>query len=225
MAQQLYLMRNSIGLHKVGISNHPEQRRRTLSKTSGLPIILIRTWYAPNALVLEGMVHTHFKDRRKEGEWFEFTEADLVEVHTYVSSIGGTDEAPEHREVVRVVSSVELPTDEPPYVKLYIDATPQLIDLEGSHTTLLLELVHKMDSDNFVYLPTSARAKIAAKLGIKDQTFRNNLSKLVRQNVIRRVGHSEFEVNPEVFSRGDWAATYERQRAFRPAVCGVSVDP
>ncbi|MNC32465.1 hypothetical protein D3C75_808200 [compost metagenome] len=107
---------------------------------------------------------------------------------------------------------------EPPYVKLYAHDLTQILKLKDHHAVMILELVRKIDYDNLISLTPSARSRIAEKLGVKDQTFRNYLNELVKADVIRRLGHNEFEANPTLFARGDWAAIYERQRAFTMTV-------
>lgn len=103
---------------------------------------------------------------------------------------------------------------EPPYVKLYIDDLSRLMDLKGHHKEMLLELIRKMDYENIITLTPSARSRLALRLKIKEQTFRNYLNDLIKSDVLRRIGHNEFMANPDLFARGEWQSIYERRQAF-----------
>lgn len=107
---------------------------------------------------------------------------------------------------------------EPPYVKLYIDDLGRLMDLKSHHKEMLLELIRKMDYENIITLTPSARSRIAERLKIKEQTFKNYLGELVKSDVLRRLAHNEFMANPDLFGRGEWQAIYERRQAFSMTV-------
>lgn len=92
--QQIYLMRNALGLHKVGISSDPKRRARELANASGVPVTLIKAWRCEDARVAERKVHTHFKTKRKSGEWFDFGDTPLEDVFSCVESCGGVDDIP-----------------------------------------------------------------------------------------------------------------------------------
>lgn len=71
--QKLYLMKNEVGLYKIGISTNPERRCREVSNSSGIPTNLVSVWETePEALVVEQKLHKHFQENRKMGEWFSF---------------------------------------------------------------------------------------------------------------------------------------------------------
>ena len=71
--QKLYLMKNEVGLYKIGISTRPERRCREVSNSSGIPTNLVSVWETePEALVVEQKLHKHFQENRKMGEWFSF---------------------------------------------------------------------------------------------------------------------------------------------------------
>lgn len=70
-AQQLYLMENSSGLFKIGISNNPERRLSQIKNASGLSVKLLATWEtSEDAYTVEQRLHKKFKDQRTHGEWF-----------------------------------------------------------------------------------------------------------------------------------------------------------
>lgn len=82
--QKLYLMKNELGLYKVGISKSPKKRARDISNTSGFNTHVVRVWDVYQAFQLEQSIHVKFTDKRKKGEWFDFSEDDLGEVFSFV---------------------------------------------------------------------------------------------------------------------------------------------
>lgn len=77
--KQVYVMQNSEGLVKIGISNNPEQRRRGLVNASGFNVDLLYTSsMIGNADEIERSLHLEFANYRKKGEWF------LVDSHKLV---------------------------------------------------------------------------------------------------------------------------------------------
>ncbi len=83
--QQIYLMKNDMGLYKIGISKHPKQRAKEVSTASGVPTTVIDQWESYNAYVTEQRLHRIFKEKRKSGEWFKFTKKDLILLVKYIS--------------------------------------------------------------------------------------------------------------------------------------------
>lgn len=80
VAQQLYLMENSAGLFKIGISAKPQRRLSQVKNASGLDVKLLATWETEeDAYTVEQRLHKTFKDQRKHGEWFEGLSISLIE--------------------------------------------------------------------------------------------------------------------------------------------------
>ena len=69
--QELYLMVNSLGVHKIGISLNPEDRANTIKLNSGFETRVLQQYCTPDAPLLEQLLHDHYKDQRLEGEWFK----------------------------------------------------------------------------------------------------------------------------------------------------------
>lgn len=69
--QMLYLMENTNGLLKIGISVDPVKRARNLTTASGITVHLVAVWKLDkNARKVEGQLHKSFSKYRLEGEWF-----------------------------------------------------------------------------------------------------------------------------------------------------------
>lgn len=69
--QKLYLLQNSNGLFKIGISIDPYKRARTLANASGYQIDVIAMWEMLDSYNQEQSLHKIFKKFRKAGEWFD----------------------------------------------------------------------------------------------------------------------------------------------------------
>ena len=71
--QFLYLMKNDLGVYKIGISNNPEKRAKALSNASGLNVDVVSYWrITGKADQVERFIHDKFKSERLIGEWFKF---------------------------------------------------------------------------------------------------------------------------------------------------------
>jgi len=68
---QVYIMENELGLVKIGYSNNPEKRKKTIKNNSGLKITRqYNSEPCSNYKIIEKALHKKFKEFRKEGEWF-----------------------------------------------------------------------------------------------------------------------------------------------------------
>jgi DNA-binding MarR family transcriptional regulator len=108
---------------------------------------------------------------------------------------------------------IKLP-QEPPYVKMYIEDLAAVLNLPIGVRGLLYALVLRIDYDGIITLGSTSKKKIAERLKITVGTFDNYLTKLVKAGVLRRIGRGEFEVNPHLFARGDWAEVRRRRDNF-----------
>jgi len=68
----LYVMKNSLGVVKIGISNDPERRVKEIRLASGFKTDVIKTFETTLcAFKVEKALHKHFSHLRLEGEWFK----------------------------------------------------------------------------------------------------------------------------------------------------------
>lgn len=82
----LYVMKNSHGDLKIGISVDPIKRARQLTTGSGNTTVCIAAWELDkNSRVVEGELHKIFKKFAKEGEWFTPRAFTLQEVENKIS--------------------------------------------------------------------------------------------------------------------------------------------
>lgn len=119
-----------------------------------------------------------------------------------------TGELIEHTEDKYTVVSIE-----PNYVKLYIDAMSCFITGEevGMETSLLLEMAKRMTyandaAPNQVAMVGSIKKGIAKQLNTSISSIDVILNRLVKKDLIRRVGRGVYELNPIIFAKGNWSS-------------------
>jgi len=78
--KKLYLMQNSKGLFKIGISIDPSRRARHLTNASGYAIGVVGAWCMFDAMKEERNLHKIFKRYRKNGEWFDKSDLTVEEI-------------------------------------------------------------------------------------------------------------------------------------------------
>ena len=71
--QKLYLLKNEIGMYKIGISEDPFARANTLANASGIDIRVVAVWDTGSvaARTVETDLHRRFKTLGMRGEWFD----------------------------------------------------------------------------------------------------------------------------------------------------------
>ena len=65
--QKLYIMKNSFGLIKIGISKDPESRANQIRLASGVDVAVEKTFSCKKAYRLEQWLHKQFETASKEG--------------------------------------------------------------------------------------------------------------------------------------------------------------
>lgn len=104
---------------------------------------------------------------------------------------------------------------EPKFIKLYVDDIGSIIGLSGTQKNILLRMLRKLDfEDGIVTLSARSRKLIAQDLNISEGSFRNALSKMAKTEIIKAIGHNEYEINPHYFAMGSWQEIYNRRLDF-----------
>lgn len=81
----LYVMQNSYGDLKIGISIDPFKRARALTTGSGSTTNCLAYWdVETTAQEVESFLLKHFKNVRKEGEWFHPSSFTVDEIHALI---------------------------------------------------------------------------------------------------------------------------------------------
>ena len=85
----------SFPIVKIGTAARVETRLRELQTSNPFPLSVL--WTRDGTFDHEHKYHEHFKDRRMEGEWFNFSDIDLHELPTLLDdtwSVAGCDRVP-----------------------------------------------------------------------------------------------------------------------------------
>ncbi len=88
MAGSVYLMRNH-ALHKIGISQDPERRRRDIELNSGLRTELVFRRLVDDPELVEAYLHDMFWYCRRHGEWFAMNEREVARAIDFIQKVDG----------------------------------------------------------------------------------------------------------------------------------------
>lgn len=84
----VYLMKDETnGYHKIGISNRPEYRERTLQSEKPTIVLLCAKEFPTRIIAeaIESALHKAFEDKRLRGEWFALDEKDVLDIIKTIS--------------------------------------------------------------------------------------------------------------------------------------------
>lgn len=101
--------------------------------------------------------------------------------------------------------------EEPDYVKLYLQDVLYLSDMPTQYSAALMSLLKRTSyaGDEYgmcVVLVPMVKDAICKELGYKKrQSLDNVLQKLVKGEILFRVGRGIYRLNPYLFGRGTWA--------------------
>lgn len=111
-------------------------------------------------------------------------------------------------------SNVVRISEEPAYVKMYVQDLGNLMALTGGQKNLLYALAGKIGFDGIISLNAASRRRLAKACGLSDGAFRNAMSTLCKKQILRRIESNEYEVNPHYFAKGEWRAISQRRQDF-----------
>ena len=93
---------------------------------------------------------------------------------------------------------------EPNYIKLYLRDLCKLNDIPKSGNDTLNELLLLADYQNEIVLNSAVKGRICFTLGIKKPSLDNNISRLTKEGIIKRIDRGIYILNPNLFGRGDY---------------------
>lgn len=96
---------------------------------------------------------------------------------------------------------------EPPYLKLYIQDMLYMRDMPKALTNTAFTLAKYAtyaDKGLRIYLPTGLKKELINELETTKASFDNNLAKLCKGKVLRRVDIGVYELSPWFFGKGEW---------------------
>jgi hypothetical protein len=103
---------------------------------------------------------------------------------------------------------------EPQFVKVYLKDANNLLELPTACRDVCYALLQIMDDDGTITLTMNTKLKMAEQIGIKEKSFKNYLTKLVKAGVLFRSATSEYEMNPYLFAKGHWNEIHKRREDF-----------
>lgn len=87
--------------------------------------------------------------------------------------------------------------------------------LPSGELRLMNELCHEIDFSGHVDMSRSVKNRICKDLRIVRKTLENQISSLKKKALLIDVSHSEIEVSPLVYYKGDFRVLDQRQADFR----------
>lgn len=103
---------------------------------------------------------------------------------------------------------------EPPYVKMYIEDIGSVLGLTDGCKNLLYCLATSMPYDGIITVVKSTRERFSKITGVQENVIKNQLTALCKSGAVKRLGRSEYEINPNYFAKGDWPEIRKRQNDF-----------
>ena len=93
---------------------------------------------------------------------------------------------------------------EPDFIKLYLQDICKLKSIPSTGSKLLNELLKYTSYDNTILIPSYVKQEIARNLNTSVGTISNALTKLVKEEILKRKGGGAYFLNPFLFGKGEW---------------------
>lgn len=101
---------------------------------------------------------------------------------------------------------------EPPFIKLYLDCLCNFKGLSKSLNPILIEFLKYMTYANtseatggqIIYLNAALKKQIADNTGKTVKRIEQALTDFVKTGIFRRIATGTYQVNAELFGKGDW---------------------
>lgn len=123
-----------------------------------------------------------------------------------------------------VTQTVKL-DQEPSFIKLYTKDMCKLNDVPKSANSVLNALLEHTNYRNEIVLASHTKDRICDNLKIKKPSLDNAILKLVKSELIVRVGRGVFSLNPYVFGKGKWQDIKELQMTWDYGKSGRTLEP
>lgn len=110
------------------------------------------------------------------------------------------------------------------FIKLYLKDLCRLNDIPKTGNEILNELLLYTDYQNKILLPSGIKKSIIEKYKISMGTLDNNLSKLLKLEIIKKLGTGVYQLNPYLFGKGKWenVKSIRVQWSYGPNGRGIS---
>lgn len=103
-------------------------------------------------------------------------------------------------------------SDEPHFIKLYLDFVLTISDLSKSLNPILMAFLKHMsyanreekDGGQIIYIASSLKKDIANDLNISIDRINQSITQFVKSGIFKRLDRSKYQINPSMFGRGEW---------------------
>ena len=93
---------------------------------------------------------------------------------------------------------------EPNFIKLYLDDLCRLRELPKTTNKILNELLKYTNYENIILLPSGVKQNIVENIGTSRGVLDNTLTRLVKEEILKRDGIGVYRLNPNLFGKGKW---------------------
>jgi len=110
-------------------------------------------------------------------------------------------------EVVETQNEIVRKENKEEYVRFFLRSIEGIVGakLTGSeHNVLYMLQRYTINNSNLLLYNAAVRAQIAETLGLKDETVKKAVEKMVKAGIIQRPQRGMYYLNPIHFGRGDW---------------------
>jgi hypothetical protein len=94
---------------------------------------------------------------------------------------------------------------EPNFVKLYIEDLCTVKGLSSTQYKMFNFMLENMNWDNIVASGPNTKDKFLTENNLINQTFNNNISRLIQSGLIERMGRGEFLINKKYAVKVEWS--------------------
>ena len=113
---------------------------------------------------------------------------------------------------VQTITTVTKVGKEPDFVKLYIDCVLTFKGLGKGLNGILIELLRYMSyadigedgGGQLIFINKPLKESIAKRLGISIKRVEQAITNLVKAHIFKRVQLGAYQVNPNIFGKGEW---------------------
>ncbi len=96
-------------------------------------------------------------------------------------------------------------SNEPNYIKLYLDDLAKLKNLPPSANNILYLLMQNMDYKNRIYITKSIKDNICKSLNISDSSLNKAIKIYIDKGLFTKLDAQTYFTNPDIFGRGAWS--------------------
>ena len=124
-------------------------------------------------------------------------------------------------QIIEEEKEVSIKSDEPDYVKLYLNAWCVFKDVKGVNLKLLYKILPYMtyaENEQLICFTSYLKKEIAKNLDWSEKSslnrFNQELKKMCNAGVLKKIDRDTYQVNPELVGRGSWKDILKLRATF-----------